>query len=147
MVGKYELSPEQAFQLARALVEASAIASAHILSKGISMTKKAAAAKKPSPKKPTTQKVVVNTKGPKKNKLYFNETVLDGGKRQYGWTVRSSNGKIVGSSSELYSKKVYAIKNALNLFGWEIANGVHVIQDEDSSKQVFEELKKQAAKS
>lgn len=77
------------------------------------------------------------------NKLYFYETVLADGKKQYGWRLLASNGRIIGSTSELYSKKIYAIKNVITLFGIEILDEIHVIEDEASRAQVLLEMRKQ----
>ena len=77
----------------------------------------------------------------KPNKLYFYESALEG--KQYAWRLQSSNGKIIGASSESYSKKIYAVKNAITLFGREILEGVHEIQDEAYSQIVFTEMRKQ----
>lgn len=82
------------------------------------------------------------TKVKKPNKLYFYEAAPEG-KKQYYWTLQSSNGKTIGASSESYSKKIYAAKNAITLFGREILDGVHEIQDEVSSQIVFTEMRKQ----
>lgn len=77
------------------------------------------------------------------NKLYFYETVLKNGKKQYGWRLKSSNGKIIGATSELYSKKISAIRNVITLFGIELLDGIHLIDDPQSHKQVMDEMKKQ----
>lgn len=81
------------------------------------------------------------------NKLYFRETFVKGPndgkkektKKQYFWTLVSSNGKIIGSSSELYSKKVYVLRNVITLFGMEIEAGVHVILDEEDHQKFLVE--------
>lgn len=101
------------------------------------MSKKKVATTKKSNGAPTKA-----AKAKKPNKLYFYESSPEG-KKQYSWTLKSSNGKIIGASSESYSKKVYAAKNAINLFGREILEGVHEIQDEASSQIVLAEMRKQ----
>lgn len=88
------------------------------------------------------KKPKVNVQKPAKpNKLYFYETEprVAGAKKQYGWTLRSSNGKTIGASSELYSKKIYAIKNAIALFGKELWAGVHIVPDEADNALVLKE--------
>ena len=134
----YTLSTNEAFMLVRALLEATALVaifhnakgSPHMPKKKVSSTKKS----KVTPAKATKVK--------KPNKLYFYENASEG-KKQYYWTLQSSNGKTIGASSESYSKKIYAAKNAINLFGREILDGVHEIQDEVSSQIVFTEMRKQ----
>lgn len=88
------------------------------------------------------KKPKVNTPKPAKpNKLYFYETEpkVKGAKKQYGWTLQSSNGKIIGASSESYSKKIYAIRNAITLFGKELWAGAHVVPDEADNALVLKE--------
>lgn len=78
------------------------------------------------------------------NKLYFTvSTPKNNEKKQHYWTLKATNGKIVGASSEGYSKKIYAIRNCVKLFGIEILKGthpLHVIPDEERSTQVAAEL-------
>lgn len=77
----------------------------------------------------------------KPNKLYFYETEprVEGAKKQYGWTLKSSNGKTIGTSSEQYSKKIYAIRNAITLFGKELWAGFHIVPDEADNALVLKE--------
>lgn len=77
------------------------------------------------------------------NKLYFYETTLSNGKKQYGWRLKSSNGRIIGATSELYSKRIYAVRNVIALFGIEIMDELHVIDDEEARLWVLAELSKQ----
>ena len=88
------------------------------------------------------KKPKVNAPKPvKPNKLYFcvSESKVEGAKKQYAWILKSSNGKIIGVSSELYSKKIYAIRNAIKLFGKELWVGAHVVPDEADSALVLKE--------
>lgn len=73
----------------------------------------------------------------KPNKLYFLESE-EKNKRHY-WQIKSSNGKIIGGSTELYSKKIYAIRNAIMLFGKELWAGVHIVPDEADNALVLKE--------
>lgn len=85
------------------------------------------------------KKPKVNAPKPAKpNKLYFYETAPEG-KKQYSWRLQSSNGKIIGASSESYSKKIYAIRNAIKMFGKELWAGVHVVPDEADNALVLKE--------
>lgn len=87
------------------------------------------------------KKPKVNALKPAKpNKLYFYDTVSKSdGKTRYGWRVKSVNGKLIGASSELYSKKIYAIRNAITLFGKELWAGVHIVPDEADNALVLKE--------
>lgn len=87
------------------------------------------------------KKPKVNVQKPAKpNKLYFYEQVSKSdGKTRYGWRVKSVNGKLIGASSELYSKKIYAIRNAITLFGKELWAGVHIVPDEADNALVLKE--------
>ena len=88
------------------------------------------------------KKPKVNAPKPAKpNKLYFYETEpkVEGDKKQYVWILRSTNGKIIGISSEKYSKKIYAIRNAITLFGKELWSGVHIVPDEADNALVLKE--------
>lgn len=94
------------------------------------------------------KKPKVNAPKPAKpNKLYFYEQVSKSdGKTRYGWRLKSMNGKVIGASSELYSKKIYAIRNVATLFGLELLEGthpLHVIPDEARSPQVVAEAVRQ----
>lgn len=134
----YTLSTNEAFMLVRALLEATALVAIFHNRKGSpEMSKKKVSSTKKSNGAPT--KVA---KAKKPNKLYFYESAPEG-KKQYYWTLQSSNGKTIGASTESYSKKIYAAKNAITLFGREILEGVHEIQDEVSSQIVFTEMRKQ----
>ena len=86
----------------------------------------------------------------RRNKLYFTETTNKAtGKVTYGWTLKSVNGKIIGASTESYSKKIYAIRNVGTLFGLELLEGkhsLHVIPDEERSVQLSAEVVKQLGK-
>lgn len=74
------------------------------------------------------------------NKLSFYEQVSKSdGKTRYGWCLKSVNGKIIGGSTELYSKKIYAIRNAITLFGKELWAGVHIVPDEADNALVLKE--------
>ena len=84
------------------------------------------------------KKPKVNTPKPAKpNTLYFLESE-EKNKRHY-WQIKSSNGKIIGGSTELYSKKIYAIRNAITLFGKELWAGVHIVPDEADNALVLKE--------
>ena len=134
----YTLSTNEAFLLVRALLEATALVAIFHTAKGSQRMSK----KKVSPTKKSDGAPSKATKTKKPNKLYFYESAPEG-KKQYYWTLQSSNGKTIGASSESYSKKIYAAKNAITLFGREIIDGTHVIQDEASSQIVFTEMRKQ----
>ena len=74
------------------------------------------------------------------NKLYFYEQVSKSdGKTRYGWRLKATNGKIIGGSTELYSKKIYAIRNAITLFGKELWAGIHIVPDEADNALVLKE--------
>lgn len=77
---------------------------------------------------------------PRTNKLYFYEQVSKSdGKTRHGWRLASMNGKIIGGSTELYSKKIYAIRNAITLFGKELWAGIHIVPDEADNALVLKE--------
>lgn len=84
---------------------------------------------------------------PRTNKLYFYEQVSKSdGQLRHGWRLKSVNGKVIGGSTELYSKKIYAIRNVATLFGLELLEGthtLHVIPDEERSPQVVAEAVRQ----
>lgn len=130
----HTLSANEAFMLVRALLEATALVALFHNAKGSpEMSKKLNVA---------PPKVTKATKDKRPNKLYFYEIEPEGKKRYY-WTLKASNGKIIGTASESYSKKIYAAKNAIALFGREILDGVHEIQDEVASQIVFAEMQEQ----
>lgn len=72
------------------------------------------------------------------NKLYFyNDVDLDGKTIHY-WNLKATNGQVIGCSSQVYSKKKYAILNAINLFGLELWNGTHSVPSSEDYRLLLE---------